>query len=418
MPNPVAGAREKSHSRKIFEYTDAAPTERVCVSVTRYHEISYEMCVKRFRCVDGLARYSHVETLLSDTSLEKCFYSSQLDELGQNLYEIKYPRGARATHVRAGKQIASPSIRCAIPIGRNKRTPMRAQFYFIPIFRTDIPHANGREESIRSFFLPSQRYSRKSFQYLRMSNAPGVQGFFECYAKKKIFDYFIDFIFIICNGKNMKSNCKTSRTIQSYRQISFLSTISTIEVEEVNLSSEVNMDEFQDIDIEKIISLVEDNVTNPKDGIENYVLRYVRTNDALACAHHETQCMHADMYFLRCSDYLCDMYQSYSDYAQVILVPHSHTDPGWLKTFEQYFHSSTRSILNNMVTKLQQWPNMTFIWSEVSFLSLWWESAHPTKKMIVKRLIKEGRLEMTTGGWVMTDEATTHIYAMLDQLIE
>ncbi|KAF7403307.1 hypothetical protein HZH68_006101 [Vespula germanica] len=103
---------------------------------------------------------------------------------------------------------------------------------------------------------------------------------------------------------------------------------------------------------------------------------------------------------------------------KVILVPHSHTDPGWLKTFEQYFHSSTRSILNNMVLKLQQWPNMTFIWSEVSFLSLWWDSAHPTKKAVVKRLVKDGRLEMTTGGWVMTDEATSHIYAMLDQLIE
>ncbi|XP_051175435.1 alpha-mannosidase 2 isoform X2 [Leptopilina boulardi] len=103
---------------------------------------------------------------------------------------------------------------------------------------------------------------------------------------------------------------------------------------------------------------------------------------------------------------------------KVILVPHSHTDPGWLKTFEQYFHGTTRGILNNMVSKLQQWPNMTFIWSEVSFLSLWWESAHPTKKAIVKRLIKEGRLEVTTGGWVMSDEATSHIYAMLDQLIE
>ncbi|XP_043463194.1 alpha-mannosidase 2 isoform X2 [Leptopilina heterotoma] len=103
---------------------------------------------------------------------------------------------------------------------------------------------------------------------------------------------------------------------------------------------------------------------------------------------------------------------------KVILVPHSHTDPGWLKTFDQYFHGTTRGILNNMVSKLQQWPNMTFIWSEVSFLSLWWESAHPTKKAIVKRLIKEGRLEVTTGGWVMSDEATSHIYAMLDQLIE
>ncbi|XP_014227200.1 alpha-mannosidase 2 [Trichogramma pretiosum] len=131
--------------------------------------------------------------------------------------------------------------------------------------------------------------------------------------------------------------------------------------------------------------------------------------------------------WMRSREYWDDSFeQRYSEYKKdsrrpplkVILVPHSHTDPGWLKTFEQYFHSSTRSILNNMVTKLQQWPNMTFIWSEVSFLSLWWESAHPTKKMIVKRLIKEGRLEMTTGGWVMTDEATTHIYAMLDQLIE
>lgn len=56
---------------------------------------------------------------------------------------------------------------------------------------------------------------------------------------------------------------------------------------------------------------------------------------------------------------------------------------------------------------------LVIIWVSFSFFS-----AHPTKKMVVKRLVKDGRLEMTTGGWVMTDEATCHIYAMLDQLIE
>ncbi|KAF4533128.1 hypothetical protein B566_EDAN007939 [Ephemera danica] len=103
---------------------------------------------------------------------------------------------------------------------------------------------------------------------------------------------------------------------------------------------------------------------------------------------------------------------------QVIVVPHSHNDPGWLKTYESYFHYQTRHILNNMVDKMQQYRNMTFIWTEISFFALWWESAHPTKRRVVRKLLEEGRLEITTGGWVMTDEATAHVYAMVDQLIE
>lgn len=103
---------------------------------------------------------------------------------------------------------------------------------------------------------------------------------------------------------------------------------------------------------------------------------------------------------------------------KVILIPHSHNDPGWLKTFEHYFHYESKQILNNMVAKLQQYPNLTFIWSEVSFLSAWWDSAHPSKQRALRKLVHSGRLEITTGGWVMTDEATSHVYAMVDQLIE
>lgn len=64
------------------------------------------------------------------------------------------------------------------------------------------------------------------------------------------------------------------------------------------------------------------------------------------------------------------------------MIPHSHNDPGWLKTFEQYFELKSKTIINNIVNKLQEYPNMTFIWSEVAFLNSWWELAHPLKQKV------------------------------------
>ncbi len=34
------------------------------------------------------------------------------------------------------------------------------------------------------------------------------------------------------------------------------------------------------------------------------------------------------------------------------------------------------------------------------------------------RLVEDGRLEFVSAGWVMTDEANAHYFAMLDQMIE
>lgn len=122
---------------------------------------------------------------------------------------------------------------------------------------------------------------------------------------------------------------------------------------------------------------------------------------------------------------------------------------GWIKTFEKYFKDQTQHILNNMVVKMKDDKNRKFIWAEVSFFATWWEKVDSNTQLAVKkyvknsinciqyyilslyiihhftnlavlyfnRLLTDGQLEIVTGGWVMTDEATSHYYAMIEQMI-
>ena len=47
-----------------------------------------------------------------------------------------------------------------------------------------------------------------------------------------------------------------------------------------------------------------------------------------------------------------------------------------------------------------KYKNMTFVWTEMSFLSMWFETAHEARKANFRALVNEGRFEILTGGWV------------------
>ena len=89
----------------------------------------------------------------------------------------------------------------------------------------------------------------------------------------------------------------------------------------------------------------------------------------------------------------------------VHIISHSHTDPGWIKTFEKYYEDQVEKILSNVVKNLMENEKRTFVFSEISFFKKWWDNQNDTTKMNVKKLVKEKRFEFINGGYVMEDEA-------------
>ena len=64
---------------------------------------------------------------------------------------------------------------------------------------------------------------------------------------------------------------------------------------------------------------------------------------------------------------------------------------------------------------LEEDPNRTYMQVETAFFSRWWEEQTTEKQERVKKLVADGQLEFTNGGWCMHDEAAAHYVDMIDQ---
>ena len=84
----------------------------------------------------------------------------------------------------------------------------------------------------------------------------------------------------------------------------------------------------------------------------------------------------------------------------VHVIPHSHEDPGWLLTSDQYYEQKSQYIISNVVASLEEDARRIFHYVEQVYFRRWW-LANPAKHAAVRALVKAKRLMFMTGGLCM-----------------
>jgi len=100
----------------------------------------------------------------------------------------------------------------------------------------------------------------------------------------------------------------------------------------------------------------------------------------------------------------------------VHVVPHSHTDAGWIMSYHDYYNRRVRTIITTVVDTLFADEALRFIWADVGFFSVWWQEAPAELRARAKEIVDRGQLEFVNGGFVMNDEANVNYAQFLDQM--
>ena len=116
------------------------------------------------------------------------------------------------------------------------------------------------------------------------------------------------------------------------------------------------------------------------------------------------------LYFL-ISQIICDI--------NIHIIPHTHLDPGWIMTAEEYYNmESIVDIFNTITNELynDSAKIKTFVINELYYFKTWYEGTNPENTIKIKELINEKRLEFVSGGFVVNDEATPYYKDIIEQI--
>ncbi|KAH9502481.1 Lysosomal alpha-mannosidase, partial [Bulinus truncatus] len=105
----------------------------------------------------------------------------------------------------------------------------------------------------------------------------------------------------------------------------------------------------------------------------------------------------------------------------VHLIPHSHIDVGWTHTVDEFYTgaavatSCVQCILQLTIRELAKNPDRRYIFIEMKYFSRYWNEINETERNFIRQLIRERRLELVGGGWVMSDAGVTMYNDIIDQ---
>ncbi len=86
---------------------------------------------------------------------------------------------------------------------------------------------------------------------------------------------------------------------------------------------------------------------------------------------------------------------------KVFAVPHTHYDAVWIFTEEEYYHINLE-IIKKACELLEKYPEFTFLFEQTHFLEKL-KSREPELFEKVKKFVKEGRIEIASGEYLMPD---------------